>query len=337
MKKVIIGIHGLGNKPPKDLLQKWWEEAMQEGLQTLGLNKKLPEFEMVYWADIIYDKPLNEDEKDTENTFYLDEPYTIAPKTVEIEDHSFMRKLANFISEQLNNILLNEDKSLNYSFLTDIILKKYFKDLDIYYTEECKDDHDTSCEARDLIRNRIAQAINKYKGYDIFMVAHSMGSIIAFDVLNFLVPDKEISTLITIGSPLGLPVVVSKIAAEQKRNHNEKSLMATPPGITANWFNMTDVLDHVAINSKLADDFTPNERNVSPKDFLVQNNYQVNDKKNPHKSFGYLRTPEFSNALNDFIGDEKQNVGRRVLGKMKGFVDKVKNHHELLMDKLKQK
>lgn len=337
MKKIIIGIHGLGNKPQKYLLQKWWKDAMLEGMKSHGVNKKLPDFELIYWADILYEKPLNKWEKDSNNPYFLDEPYTKAPESVELEDYSFRKKITDFISDQLNKIFLNEDKTLNYSFLTDIIVKKYFRDLDVYYVEECKDKNDNYCKARDLIRDRIAKTITKYKGYEICIIAHSMGSIVAYDVLNYIIPENEINTLITIGSPLGLPVVVSKIAAEQKRKYNGKSIMVTPPGITSNWFNIADIMDHVALNYKLTDDFLQNERMVAPKDFLVQNNYQINGIKNPHKSFGYLRAPEFSAILSDYIGDNTLNVGQKVLGKVQGFLEKVKVQHEILTDKLKQK
>ena len=337
MKKIIIGIHGLGNKPPKFLLQKWWKDAMLEGIKAQGINKKLPDFELVYWADILYEKPLNNWEKDSENRYFLDEPYTKAPKYFETEPRTFRQKLIDFISEQLNNIFLNEDKSLNYSFLTDIILKKYFRDLDIYYIEECKDENDNTCKARELIQKRVEQVIRKYHDYEIIIVAHSMGSIIAFDVLNYIIPEIEINTLVTIGSPLGLPVVVGKIAAEQIRKLNGKNIMATPPGIKANWFNMADIMDYVALNYKLADDFIQNERKISPKDFLVQNNYQINGAKNPHKSFGYLRTPEFSAILNDFIGDESLNFGQKALYKMQGLIVKVKEQHKIAMDKIVRK
>jgi len=334
MKKIIIGIHGLGNKPPKYLLTKWWKDAMIEGMKSEGINKRIPDFEMIYWADILYDKPLNQWEKDPENPYYLDEPYTTAPESFEIEDYSFIEKVTAFISDQLNKIFLNEDKTLNYSFLSDYILKKYFRDLDIYYIEECNDKNDNYCKVRDLIRNRIAKAINKYKDYEICIIAHSMGSIVAYDVLNYIIPEKKINTLITIGSPLGLPVVVSKIAAEHNILHKGNDLMVTPPGVTSSWFNMADIMDHVAINFKLADDFTPNERLVAPKDFLVQNNYQINGIKNPHKSFGYLRTPEFSKTLSDFIGNETLNLGQKVLRKVYEFLEKVKYQHEILLDKL---
>jgi len=59
MRKVIIGIHGLGNKPPKYLLQRWWKDAMIEGLNSSDIQQSLPKFELVYWADILYEKPLN--------------------------------------------------------------------------------------------------------------------------------------------------------------------------------------------------------------------------------------------------------------------------------------
>ena len=33
MKKIIIALHGLGNKPSKDTLSLWWKEAIKEGLK----------------------------------------------------------------------------------------------------------------------------------------------------------------------------------------------------------------------------------------------------------------------------------------------------------------
>jgi len=336
MKQVIIGVHGLGNKPPKYLLQKWWKDAIMEGFHTHGINKKLPEFEMVYWADILYKEPLNIWEKDVENEFYLDEPYVKAQPIIETEDYSFRQKITTFISKQLNRIFLNPDKTLNYSFITDLILKKYFNDLVVYYLEDCKDENDIMCKTRYLIRDRVLHVIKKYQGYQIFLIAHSMGSIVVFDVLNFMIPEIEIDTLVTIGSPLGLPIVVSKIAAEQKRKQME-NLIATPPGISKNWYNLADIRDHVAVNYQLADDFMQNKRGVSPKDFLVHNDYQTSKEKNPHKSFGYLRTDEFSKILNDFIGDKSLSLGKKVLGKVQGFIGKVKEQQDHVMDKILRK
>lgn len=75
MTKIIIGIHGLGNRPPKDILEKWWLEAICEGLIKTDDFLFKPNFELVYWADILNDKPLNSLITDPENPYYLDEPY----------------------------------------------------------------------------------------------------------------------------------------------------------------------------------------------------------------------------------------------------------------------
>jgi len=134
MKKVIIGVHGLGNKPPKYLLKKWWKDAIKEGFNKKGLHNQLPEFELVYWADILYEKPLNKWEKDPDSPYYLNEPYKKSSKNLIIEDHSYHQDLIDFISAQLNKIFLNEDNTLNYGFISDFVLHNFFKDLEIYYT-----------------------------------------------------------------------------------------------------------------------------------------------------------------------------------------------------------
>lgn len=35
--------------------------------------------------------------------------------------------------------------------------------------------------------------------------------------------------------------------------------------------------------------------------YLVNNDYMNNEEKNPHKSYGYLRTPQFTEKLNEFL------------------------------------
>jgi hypothetical protein len=320
MKKVIIGIHGLGNKPPKELEAKWWKDSILEGFRTSGVKKSIPEFELVYWADIVYDKPLDQWEKNKEDPYFLDEPYVEAPKVVLPEDTTLRPKIVEFISSQLKKIFLNEDNSLNYTFVTDKIIKKYFRDLDLYHAEENKMVGGTRVLIRELIRKRLADTLKKYENYEILVVAHSMGSIIAFDVLKFSDPVININTLVTIGSPLGLPIVISKIAAEQKKNNDLSKEISSPSGISRNWYNLSDVMDYVAIDFELFDDFSANEYGVVPTDILVHNTYEFNEEKNPHKSYGYLRTPEFAEILNNFIGIEEQNAGQRIVSRIKNFV-----------------
>ena len=57
MKRVVIGIHGLANKPEKSLLSGWWKAAIREGLQRIGYGGIHFHFQMCYWAHHIYPIP----------------------------------------------------------------------------------------------------------------------------------------------------------------------------------------------------------------------------------------------------------------------------------------
>ena len=325
MANVIIGIHGLGNKPSKQLLERWWKRAMIEGLWKNNFKPRLPKFEMVYWADIIYDKPLDLHEKNKQNPYFLEEKYIKGKKDFPIENHDSKIKLFDFIGRQLNRIFLNEDFSLNYSYITDTLISKYFKELELYYSEKCNYVGDNSPKIKDLIRERLFKTLKKYKNDDIMLISHSMGSIVAFDVLTFLAPQIEVNTFVTMGSPLGLPIVISKIAAEQKQKLNGENHMVTPPAIMKSWYNFSDILDKVAFNFKLADDFSENNIGIKPIDFLVTNNYEINEERNPHKSFGYLRTSEFSNILNKYLLAEKISLLQKVIRKTTQIIRNVKS------------
>lgn len=301
MSKIIIGIHGLGNKPPKDDLENWWLEAICEGLKNIDRFRFKPNFEIVYWADIINDKPLNKLITDPQNPYFLDEPYTPSSDLIDTKPHTTRQKLLGFLEEQMDKLFLNEDLSSNFEFVSDIIFKKYFKELEIYYAEKPDINDKNYKSIKDIIRSRLADIIKKHKGKEIMLVAHSMGTIIAYDVCNFIVPNISIDTFVTMGSPLGIPIIVSKIAEEFKEFNPKISKLTTPNNIKCNWSNFSDIEDNVALNYNLHDDYEKNNSNIKVVDALVNNDYAVNGEPNPHKSYGYLRTPEFSNLLADFL------------------------------------
>ena len=286
---------------------------MLEGLQSYGFNTSISSFKLVYWADIFHDKPLDESESDTESPYFLDERYTLASPQFETEDHNTRKKIVEFISRQLNRIFLNDDLTLNYKYITDIIVSKYFKELELYYSGGSAGVGDQPAIARDLIRERLISVLHEHRGDDIMLISHSMGSIVAFDVLTLIAPQICINTFITMGSPLGLPVVISKIAAEQSQITHVSNIVATPPGVIGKWYNFSDIMDKVALNYKLSDNFSENGYRVKPEDILVINTYEINGERNPHKSFGYLRTPEFANILNDFIISESLSMKEKAI------------------------
>ena len=124
------------------------------------------------------------------------------------------------------------------------------------------------------------------------ILSHSMGTIIAYDVLRAIGKDHPrlvVDNFVTLGSPLGLPHVKYKIAQENP--------LVRTPSIVRKWLNFADRRDPVAVDTHLAGDYQPNDSGVIVEDDLVSNDWGGIH----HKSYGYLRTPEVSNVIKNFI------------------------------------
>ncbi len=305
MGKVVIAIHGLRNKPTKEILQKWAYMSIKEGQEKSKLKFEMPLFELVYWADILYDKPLSENEKDKKSPYFLDEVYVPEKKRHTINNHSLIRKIKSITKKIIYCIFLNNQYKLRFSFISKKIIHNNFKDLEVYFTEHCEEVQQQSedCEKKEKINNCLVDVLKKHKNDEIFLIAHSMGSIIAFDVLSFIEKSININTFVTIGSPLGAPFVISKIAKLSKSENQKNIKLQTPESVSKYWYNFSDITDNVAMDYKLADDFEANSNGIKVIDKLVTNTYKMNGIVNPHKSFGYLRAPEFIKVLSDFIND----------------------------------
>ena len=313
MSKVVIGIHGLGNKPPKDLLAKWWKEALLEGLRKNNQPAKDFNFELVYWADILHKRSLNPDETDVESPLYLTEPYKTEDEKTSREGLSFRQKALEYLEKYSEKILVNGVLSLNIPSLTELFIHRHLRDLEEYYSDSYTLVGNEKRLVREIIIERLVDVIQKHKRKKIFLIAHSMGSIIAYDALRFYVPEIKINVLATIGSPLGQDYVINKIQSET--TPDKIKTFSVPENIVRGWYNFADKEDQVAINHELSKIYKENSSGIKIKDILVQNNYKISEIRNPHKSYGYLRTPEFSDILNSFLTYRKFNL----LGLIKNF------------------
>ena len=290
MKRIIIGIHGMGNKPPRKQLQIWWKSAIREGLKRTGSSRCF-RFRLVYWASIIHRKALIPGCKDKDNPGFLKEPYIPGGVVHPVrKNRSLNTRVRRHINDQLEKILLENDGTLRLNGLTDFILRHFAKDLDAYYHQLS----DKGVSVRDEICRRLADTLRKNRHKKILLIAHSMGSIIALDALNQYAPEVKIDTMVTIGSPLGIPVVKSRLLADHKK-------LRTPDNITGAWFNLADLKDRVAFYADLTNDFLPNSNQVEPRSLLVHNNYTIGGDANHHKSYGYLRCPEMGIVLSRFL------------------------------------
>jgi hypothetical protein len=301
MDKIIIGIHGLGNKPPKDLLEKWWQQSITEGLKKIGRTGQDFKFDMVYWADSLHPGPLNPDETDKSSDLYLSERYVPAAKRKVSKPNGIKEIFVNFFKRQRDKILFNETMHVKFPSFTDLIIKHFFKDLDIYLTQKCVEENKSDCLAKDIIRDKITNTLKKYERKDILLIAHSMGTIVTYEVLIQSEKELKIDSLITIGSPLGVPFIFDKLKNELSVVPEDNDKLRTPENIKTGWTNLADTADKVAQSNDLRELFKSNSKNVGPTSQLVFNDYQSEGIENPHKSFGYLRTPELAQIIDDFL------------------------------------
>ena len=323
-RKIVIGIHGIGNKPPAPLLRKWWLKSIQDGFRAAGRPGTPFDFELAYWADILHPVALDPSVKDRKHPLYIKRPYVPDPRKPGNWQPSIKRKsMLDKIEERLDKIFFEDHIFINYEKIADLIIRRLFKDLDIYYHREVTDSKGVMMPAREVIRDRLVSMNERHWKKKIMLIAHSGGGIVAFDVLASYLPDVEIDTFITMGTPLGLPVIIKRTADGAGYEAADGYHIRTPENITGSWYNFSDLKDKVAMNYNLADDYGKNSHGVGPFDIIVDNTYEYNLHKHPHKCYGYLRAPEVSEFLYDFITSGGKNQMAGLFDSIVGFIDKI--------------
>ena len=310
-KLIIIGIHGLANKPPKQDLEDWWRQSIAEGLaKNCDLADAEFEFQMVYWADTLYRNPLHTDPAFRFDKLFNEEPYAPAGDNSLREYGDGWRDEARRLALGTGGSILDLIKTnLSVNFIANWVLEKTLKDLDFYYDEkrELRDPVTREmAHARGVLMGILDRALESARGRPNMLIAHSMGSIIAYDVLRNLGERDDafdIEHFVTIGSPLGLPHV--KVNVDKERKHRPGAALRSPTVVAKSWKNYADRADPVALDAHLSDDYEENARGIVVNDDLVSNDYaKPNDPedRNHHKSYGYLRTPELSRHIAALIG-----------------------------------
>jgi len=295
MKKIIIGIHGLKNKPPQQLLQKWWKLSLKEGLMRIGNEKKDFDFQLVYWADCNYEKPLDPLINDKNSEYYIDNPYFPVnehhriPKKVK-----YKTKMLKLLEMELEKVVLHKKGFSGIDTILDLTIRRMFNDLDTYFHGNCR--ANPAFKAKNFVRERLAEVLRKNRGKEIMLIGHSMGSIVAVDTLKYIVPEIPIHSFVTIGSPLGIPVLLKKMQQE-----NGETDLCTPENIRNYWYNFFDPEDAIPMHYLLSDKFEKNSLGVKPIDVVVHNDYENDVERNPHKAYGYLRMPNMAKLTAEFL------------------------------------
>jgi hypothetical protein len=309
VSNVIIGIHGLANKPDRRLLSQGWDAAIKEGLRrNCGIANPRFRFEMVYWADLLYYYTLHRDDAFDFDDLYDSQPYVPADGDGALPEYErgWFEDIRNQVREWADNGISALNDVLGD--IADTVRNKVARDLTYYYdpNRRIRDRNGRMRVARQVLMADLMGRIKAQRGNRVMVIAHSMGSIIAYDVLRDLGRQSRpmpISTLLTIGSPLGFSYVKANLIEYRDYDARLRNRVRTPSVVSEKWLNFLDRRDPVALDSRLYDDYAENRSGIRVEDVSVLNGYlnPIGGKNNYHKSYGYLRAPEVSRAIEAFI------------------------------------
>ncbi len=288
----------------------WWKTSIVEGLDNVGVKNPSYEFRMVYWADLLYKYPMHDDEQFHFDKLYNKEPYRPAsPGSLKEYKDGWFDSIRAAALDSVGSTLDVARRKLNMPGVSNWLLGKLLKDLSFYYDDNRRiyDHHNEPGTAREVLDRTLREAILAEQDQEILLVAHSMGTIIGYNTLRDLGqshPHCKVPEFISIGSPLGLPYVKGKIIEERAYDPSVR----TPTCVTRRWSNYADRKDPIALDIHLRDDYSENASDVRVEDDLIINDYYTTksdgtEKRNPHKSYGYLRTPEVAKHIGRFLRD----------------------------------
>lgn len=144
---------------------------------------------------------------------------------------------------------------------------------------------------RAKILARLSKVLDLPKGQPITLIAHSQGSVIAYELLSALKARNVsfvVDAFVTIGSPLGIREVQDFLVPDD---------LSIPP-LVKRWYNFSDPLDPVALDKGLASDFSA--AHASVQDEIVRNGQARHIAGfNPHSAVGYLAHPRVRKVVND--------------------------------------
>ena len=144
-------------------------------------------------------------------------------------------------------------------------------------------------QRREVMRRSVLERIEPGGG-PFVVIGHSQGSIIAFDVLSGLDPEKyHVPLFVTIGSPLGIAEVQDQLKTIVGRRK------LSVPRCVGRWLNVCDPSDPVSADETLRDDYLGGS---VLEDVRVQN---PDSPAHPHSGSGYLRVEPVRSAVRDSV------------------------------------
>ena len=150
-----------------------------------------------------------------------------------------------------------------------------------------KDRNEIAEHTRQMLKMPLRAAAEAKRA--VLLVAHSMGSVIAYEALWQMSHDDQaivpVDLLLTMGSPLGQRYIQRRL-----KGHDESGALRYPNNIRR-WVNLSAVGDLTAIDPVLGNDFAPMVDSGFVEyinDHEVHNYFRLAGELNVHSEYGYL-------------------------------------------------
>ena len=281
----LIFVHGRDQQGKDPLiLQAEWEITLRRGLESAGL--RLPDGTTVtfpFYGDELdrltkqLDMPLLEDVltkgafTDTREVSFRGELLAEVALSAGITDEEIQRHCVGNVKEKgplnwewVHAIL----RALDQTPLGELSIDRFTRDVYVYLTHRV---------VRQAIDSIVAASIPRAPSV---VVGHSLGTIVAYDVLTAVGNEVSVNKFVTLGSPLGLNAIRRQLAPPP---------LSMPLGVRT-WFNAFDSRDVVALRPLDSSSFP-----ISP---LITNKSDVNNHtRNRHGITGYLDDPEVARSI----------------------------------------
>ncbi|MFE6839026.1 serine peptidase [Streptomyces sp. NPDC057705] len=218
----VLGIHGVRNYKAADRTPHLGSARLRaEWLAAIGPAAPGLDLETAYYADLLRSERQSADPADDE--LALVEQWAmvwgIDPSGVQGRATGWLRWICGQVAERTGQNPAVVEKSV----------KLFFPEVARYFTA-----------GRDPVRERVKSAIVRHRP-DV-VVAHSLGSVVAYEALHDLAGELDVRLLLTLGSPLALPnAVFHRLDPGPLEGRG-----ARPPGVRQ-WVDIADVGDFVAV------------------------------------------------------------------------------------------
>ena len=306
MGKLLFLIHGRSFKPDKEDLEKLWVEALRHGIERDFGADAAEVFtniqrRFIYYGDhsnqfLAKRHPDYDKEQDVASRWatlkglkkHAKADYT---KATYRKISSPLRWLPEFLADTAAG------PANVFGFGDDLIALKA-PDMRRYWNEETEYGSDVRWELTEPLCNAFK------KGDDVMLIAHSLGTLIAYDVLwKFSyygeyqdIRQHRLSHFVTLGSPLGNPTVRQRL-----KGGRVKGSRRYPNNVDV-WSNVAAEDDYVCHDETVEDEY--GDMGAVITDYPIYNLAVKDGKAHQHHTTGYLIHPVVAQIVHGWVSGQ---------------------------------